>query len=586
MGEVVSFSLTLDERVAGPAKKAADALRAVEKSADKAQSALSGKFANSWEKIGFAAERSSMKQNSAFAGSWSKIGMAAGRAHERVGAAAEKAASRQQNAFAASWAKIGMSAERARRQQHKAMERKKERDEEKAKEHSLLGGIKEGVGFSRFTSAAFAGSFLAEGAMKIGETLIEAAHKVIEIFTDGFKEAIAEGSKEQTKRQQFGLSLGTKEGAESFVDIDRFAKQTQFTKDEIQPMILKLRRAGFDQKAARSAFAVAADIDAAGGMKAADYVDFAEHLKLKGGVSKKQLLSANINVPEFFKALGKTHGISAATAEKQAEEGGHFDPQEMLNLIQKGVEKRQGGEGGTGAGVASDRLETRIKKLKALPGEYLENVVDTPAFKKLSDAFGGLLEKLNPEGETGQRIIASIESMFNKIIGWFDQLTSENGLDSITEGVGSLVEGLGKAVDVATMLVHAFEAVAGVAVTVSKPLGDLMAFGERLAHPTNGFNSEDELKQDLMKKYASGKITLDDVTKIAGQYAGKFDNQSAPAVSGDKPAGKVIHMHNHVTTNVHAAPGEDPNHTHRKAGEETHRHTLNALEKAGQEGGG
>ncbi len=422
MFEDVTFGVTLNDGVSGPAKKAVDALRAVENSASKAQSALGGKFANSWEKIGYASARAASKQQKGFADSWNKIGAAAQKAHDRAAVAAERSAKRQEVA------------------QVRAMERAKKAHErllEKQKEHSLFAGMKEGLGFTHLASAAFVGSLGAEA-------LIEGVKKAVEIFTDGIKDAFKASAKSEKLDLNFELSLGKHGGKESREDIERFAKKTKFDDDEIAPMLLGLRRAGMGQEGARSAFAVATDVEAAGGMKTADMVGMFEHLFYKGGITSKQVTGMQINTPEFYKRLGKKLQVSAATAEKMASEGGKIDPQTIINLIQKGIEEKQGGMAGTGGEREAGLMESKVRKIGLLPDEYFKKMHKTEGWDALSKRLDGVLEALNPDSEKGQKIMATLMKTFDKIAGAMETLLNPENIERFVAGMTKLVELAGK----------------------------------------------------------------------------------------------------------------------------------------------
>jgi hypothetical protein len=427
--ESFNFELRLIDAVIPTAKKEVDALQKVDSAATKAQQSLSKRFAGQWEKIGFAADRSAFKQQQSFAGSWTKIG-----------SSAERAAVKQKTSFADAWSKIGMSAEKTRAKQDRSFDasiRRQlaavDRAEEKMRERSFGSGVSEGFGVDKFTKAAFFGSLAAEGVMKIGEAFIEGAKTAVEIFTEGVKHAFEEAGKQQTLRIGEKLSLG-KGAGEYREDVERFSKLSGFDDDRIRQLLLPLRRGGMNQQAARTAFAAAGDV-AAGEGRGSDFGRVSEVLSgfqnifLKGGINEKKLVNLGVNAPEFYKELAKDLKISgkagsaktgegattaAEEAKKRAEQG-KIDPQVLLNAIYRGIERKQGGQLGTGTIATSQSYQARIERLQNLPNEYLRNLVDSPNFQRASDMMAGLLEKLDPEGPAGQRIMATIESMFDKI---------------------------------------------------------------------------------------------------------------------------------------------------------------------------
>lgn len=423
------------------------------------------------------------------------------------------------------------------------------------------------------TSAAFAGELLAEGALKIGEGLVEAAHKVVEIFTEGITKAFEEGGKEEKRRINFKLSLGDKEGKEALEDIERFAKLTKFTPEQIAPSLLRLRSAGFSQKSARQTIATGADIEAAGGLSLQEYAEFAEHLKLKGGVTTKQLVGARINAPQFYKDLGKKLGITSEEAEKRASEGGKVDPQLILNMISEARNKQQGGRAGTGGKVESEDFESRLAKLKDLPNQYFKKLVDSDGFSRVSDAFGKLLEKLDPDSEAGERIMGSLTAMFEKIIGWFDEITSDNGIDQLVSGIQTAFDVLKKAVDIAGVLVDLFKKAADFSVTISKPLGKVIELGDKLT------GKEDAEKPDYTAAIEQAKTA--DELKDRLKFAVTAGVVSAKDIGGIVNQWKQTHINS--TSNV-TVNGGDPE-TVKRAAADGHREALHHQERAANEGG-
>lgn len=456
------------------------------------------------------------------------------------------------------------------------------------------------VSFGKIFSAAALADVLVEGVSKVGEGLIEAAHAVVDIFTEGVAKAFEGAGKEQTRRLQYKLSLGAEGGKESLEDITRFAKLTQFTRGQIAPIMLKLRRAGFGQQAARSAFAAGADVEAGGGMSAADFADFAEHVKLKGGVTTKQLVGANINAPLFFKDLGKKLGISAKAAEKKAKQGGEIDPQLMLNTIYEGIQKAQGGKLGTGAGAASKTFEARFAKLKALPEEYFEKLVDSPAFGRVSDAFGDLLEKLDPESEAGQRIMGSLERMFESIAGKIANID----LDKLTDGIEdalSAAEGflpvlVGLAEAAGDLAKFALDAASGFKLLMAIQSGDkagAAAAAQEMQQRAYDKVYRDQERDAKKQGLGEGRGVLDatrtdddSTSPRAISYAAMSATPLAPPVA-KAAGGKQITLHVHPgAVTVQANPGEDSDHTHQRAGRAIVKHMTDELERAAQEAGG
>lgn len=452
--------------------------------------------------------------------------------------------------------------------------------------------IGEKFSLAKIAGGAAIGGIIAEGVIKAGETLIETAHKFAEIIVEGAKKAFEESGGEEKRRRQFRLSLGAEGGKEALEDAERFSKLTKFTPEQIAPVLLKLRRAGYDEKSARQTIATGSDIEAAGGLKMQEFADFAEHLKLKGGVSTKQLVNAGINAPQFYKDLGKKLKISAEEAEKRAEAGGKIDPQLMLNQITEAVNKRQGGRAGTGGADESRGFEARMAKLFDLPNQYLKRLVNSPGFAQASEAFGRVLDRLDPDSENGRRIIAKLQDVFEKITSWIEEAATPEGIDSMVSGFES----------VATVVEAVLGFVRDTVAEVNKLIDGVKVLSDIAIAATGGGGAVKAVKE-LEEKYKAQKRTneqvaksqevaeravspLADVAGAPGPYAaGPVVNEHRS--SSKSSSTKIINLHVHPgAVSVHAAPGESPDRSHREAGAQLHRHVTRELERAAQEGGG
>lgn len=583
MSESFNFELKLVSDLDKVARRNAESLKTVQVQGQKAQKALDwgGALGKQFEKVGFASARAAQKQHQSFASSWSKIGMAA-----------DRAAKQQQKSFDRSI----ISHERA-----------VERRTDKLRENSLGSGIKEGLGVGNLTKASFYGALMADGVMKAGEMLIEGAHKFVDVITEGIAHAFEAAGHEEKLGRQFKLSLGGKDGKESLEDADRFSKLTKFTPEQLAPMLLRLRRAGFDQKSARQTIATGSDIEAAGGLSTQEYAEFAEHLKLKGGVTTKQLVGAGINAPQFYKDLGKKLHVSAATAEKQAGEGGKIDTQLMLNMITAAVNKKQGGAAGTGGMAESTGFEARLAKLSALSDQYLKRLSDSPGFHHASEMLGHLLDNLDPESPTGQRIMSSLNGMFEKIVGYLGN--PEDAADSLADKIEDAVGFAGELVDDfrswADALLPSLETLEDMFFAMRKMKA--IATGDEKGLASTLFDEAGVDKKRLsrgLEKQLRGQdkemyqANLDDRLKrgdIAQQQGGIYGPVNMPAVEKAaradtdaqkneirKAAGVNIVVQPGAVV-VHGAAGDEE--THKQAGEGLHREVTRQLARAAQGGG-
>lgn len=579
--ESFNFELKLVSDIDKVAKRGVDPLKKVEEQAKRSQKALD----------------------------W---GANLGKQFERVGFTSARAAKKQHDSFAASWAKIGMAAEKAAQRQKRAFERAVEKRADQMRENSLGAGIKEGFGFGRLASAAFIGSALADGAFKAADLLIEGAHKVVETIEEGVVRAFEEASKQQTLRIGEKLSLGAGGGKEFRQDADRFSKLTGFDDDIIRAMLLPMRRSGMNQQGARTAFAAASDVAAGEGRggdagRVQELLGAFNRIKLTGQVETRFLSQIGVETKGVYAELAKTLHISADEAKKRAA-GGKIDPQIILNALYHGIERQQGGKLGTGSIAYSKSFEARFERLKNLPNEYLKNLVDSPNFARASDLMAGLLEKLDPESPSGQRIMSSIEGMFDKIASFIGD--PEDAAENLADKVEDIIH-------FSEELVGDFRSWADALVPTLDTLEDIyMAARKMKAFASNDRQAQvqvlrDQAQIDQRRVARSIEKTLraqtpemmqeaiaDRVKRAEAYKAAAHDYSPIYMPAIEKAAKQDVEDQKnklreaagvHITVApgavvVHGPIGDDE--THKEAGEGLHREVTRQLARAAQGGGG
>lgn len=433
MAEKVGIDLELGNKVSEPARRAEESLRRVEAQTIKAQQALQGKFAGSWEKIGLAAHQSAYKQQSGFANAFAKIG-----------ASAEKSAKKQQSAFASSWAKIGLAADRAGKRQEEQAKKQAERN-------SFLTGISEATGFGKLASAAFLGSLLAD-------SLIEGAKKAVELITEGVKFAFEAGVKAENTSLGFRVSLGKEEGERAERDASRLAKVFGLGENFAAQLILQSRRSGLSQASSRENLAIAADI-ATGKGHAADPAAIAAiseiltKVSLRGGVTRKMLTGElGINAEAFYKVMGAKLHLSAAgkkggtSAVEQYLEKDSGHTQMILNAL--GAIAAKGGAIGSAGAEGGTKMGAMLSRLRDLPEQYFGAISKSPAWSQLEKKFGSILEQLDPESPNGQRIITSLIGAFGHLGDLVSEAFTPANITSFVSGIEHAVEAAGKLVGI------------------------------------------------------------------------------------------------------------------------------------------
>lgn len=566
MAERLSLELELLDKVGGPAKKAAAALRSVEQQGKKAQNALD--FS---KEIGRTRDQlNKLKVDPKGFTDLLKAQKALREEREKL----KKAMSGGHDGFFASF------------------------------KHALPFRS-----IGDYAKGAFWGHIAAEGVSKIAEGFLEGAHMAVEFIADGVKDAFKAIGKEQERIAGYDLTLGKGGSATAREDIERFSKQTAFSASQNTDMMLPLFRAGLKGQDARSTYAAALDL-AAGRGKGSDQgavneaVELFAKIQQKGGVTSKQLAGIGLgetNLPAFYKDLGKYLHISAKEAEKRAGEAGGVDPTILRDRIFAAIEKQQGGKLGTGAERAGSSLFGMWNKLKELPEDFFEKLVNSPAIPRITKAVAGILEKFDPDGPTGQRIIASLGSMFERIAGWIESTFTPENLDAFVTALSKVPEYLSMALKVGEALAAIFlgkkivdaisAAVSGVA-TLSAPMlaigaavGAVALAFDRINSAVKELGGLAAVKRDLGEFFATGgMMAAPAVSKGNADYeAYEAEQRRNLAKARERQRGGSVSVGD-MHMNIYPAK-DDTAHTRQAAAVGVMSAVSDGLERAAYEGG-
>lgn len=567
--EELSFALTLVDKVAGPAKKAAESLRGVERQAKDVGKALN--FEKDLERVN---------------GQLAKI----------------KADPKGFKELMEAQKKLGD-------------ERRKLGKEPFFK--SLGEEIGKKFSFSKLL-----------GAEVLADTLVEGAKHAVEVITEGVKKAFEEATRSENLQLGARLSLGKEGGKEFGEDIERFSKQTGMVGDQIAAMLLPLRRAGFDQKGARTAFALAGDI-AAGQGRGGDQgaiggtLETLENIMLKGGVDKRRLATLGVSAKDFSEILGKKQGVSPEQVLKLAE-AGKLDPRRIINTIAEVVQKQQGGKLGTGTEAYSKTLGARFSKLTSLPGEFLKKIVESPAWNKISDRLGTIFEKLSPESPIGKKVIGGLLAAFNAIGDAIDKWLTNDNLDKFFDNFGKWLDRTKTAINLlvsaveilavvwlGSKLVGAVTLAANVLPTLASAAGSTVAVLGAITAPMLAVAAAvaavgaavyevvthwkelkaafgDEKTWDRLKGFASNPFANPN-PELETAHQGLPEGVRPPSSDGGAPAprvaqagGKNVTVAPSTTVIMQAAPGESPESQGRRAASAAHGQTQDLLEREKQ----
>ncbi len=585
MAEKLSLELELLDHVSGTAKKATDALKAVEAQAKKANDQL---------------ERPAKRRQGEELRRLANLQVAAGR----------EDTARAQRALA-NTRKLAL----AQLDAHK-MNKKFDEERAKAAKHhggGFMGSFKHALPFRSvgdYFKGAFWGHLAAEGVEKIFQGFEHGAHAAVHIITHGLEHAFRAIGKEQERVAGYDLSLGKHGSHEAREDIERFAKKTAFSPSQNMDMMLPIFRAGMKGQDARTTYAAALDL-AAGRGKGSDQVAVSEAVELfakiqqKGGVTSKQLAGVGLgetNLPAFYKDLGKYLHISAKEAEKRASQPGGVDPRILRNTLIMAIEKQQGGQAGTGAERAGGSLFGMWNKLKELPEDFFEKLVNSPAIPKLTAVVAGILEKFDPNGPTGQKIFAALEGAFNKLGEWVEATFTEKNIDGFLEALKKVPEYLDMALKIGEALAMIFiggklvNAISAAITGVSVVSAPMLAAGAGIAAIAIAFQqisaAVDKLgglaavKRDLGEFLTTGGMMNAPATSRGNAGYEAYEEEQKRNL--ERAHARQRNVSNKVDVGgitIVAAPGEDPTHTHQRAAENVTRHLSNGLERAAAEGG-
>lgn len=291
-----------------------------------------------------------------------------------------------------------------------------------------------------------------------GQAITESVVGAVERAIDAVRDLGMEMIHSAGEVEQLGVALDLMVGKERAGQINEYiagiAKYMQFDDDELLRAVLPMLESGVgkDMKSLQRAVTAALDVSAmrpgsgVGGF--AEAASAFQRIQMSGNVDTRVLRSLALNSEDYFKRLGEVLKVSAETAEKRAQEG-KVKADTLLSVVYASIAAKEGGLLGTGAERITNTVETKLKKLRDVPGNYFEALADSPAFAKFSGVLDRMLERLDPEGPSGKRIIAALERFLERFVEVLDRLSSPEGIDT-------LIDGLERAVEVLKMIASLF----------------------------------------------------------------------------------------------------------------------------------
>jgi hypothetical protein len=247
----------------------------------------------------------------------------------------------------------------------------------------------------------FAGALLA----------FEVIKKINHAIHDFAEEALHAAASNESLFNATSLNVGKESAEEIFHWVAKIGDKTEFTQDQLDRWNLQLLQAGvaaedMDKFIAAGGDLAARSADRVGTMGKA--LEVLTRGQLRGFVSGKDLLGLGIGV-EQLRALPEFAGKSAKAIQKQLGKG-NFKIEDVFSII-AGKDNTLGDE----MIKASQEMASKMMHLKERPELFLQDLMDSPAWARLSDALGGFLEGLDPRTPSGQRIFRELEDSFTMI---------------------------------------------------------------------------------------------------------------------------------------------------------------------------
>lgn len=583
--ETFSFELKLIDSVTAAAKKAKASVESIADSSKKTQRIVDDgwtKIAAGLETKSKRAQASAQRMGKAHAAALNmnaKLEAASAKLKEKNAAAAERAAARV------------VAAERKMTLAHMAA-LKEDKQRTYANGMTSAEDTKKG-GMFDWAVPFGGGRVMSQVAGDlIYSSIVSAAHLAADLFKTSIAEAFKAASEEETSRIGERNILGVEGGKAFRQDVERFDKMTPFDDGEIRKMMLDLRKAGIGQAASRQMFATATDLGGGDSGAVSGLLGDFRTIYTQRGVTRKQLKSilgdVGQTIPDFYAELGKRMKTSAKDAEKKATAGG-IDPQLIMNMITEAQNKRQGGEAGTGGQRFADSLAGQWKKVLNLPDEFFKRFVDSPLYGQATASLHNLLEGLDPESPNGQRLMASLEGMFEKIVTWVSDTFTPENIDAFADGINNAIDfgenlwgvlkGIGGVLGDAWSILDSL----GVG-TILK--GTIETVAMLVSQVRQLFDWLDELegKEQRLQAHAppgSAHMPLDFESGM--DVANSLRPSTALVASaGNRSSSKVTNINSplHVNVNGHANPDQV-----KQAVVDAHRQIVTAHERAAAEGG-
>lgn len=295
-------------------------------------------------------------------------------------------------------------------------------------------------------------------ALKLG---FEVGEKVVDVIADIGADLIKSAAAAERFKVSFEGLLGKEEGDQTLEYIDRVAKSTEATDDELKGLAARLLTVGFDAKELSQVLPASLDIAGflGGGIEKAEAAAEAlAHIKTTGEISKRSLGALGLQWTQVMKELQKETGLGEEGVKLKLESG-KFGPQ-ALHAVLQSIANKEGGLLGTQAEKMAGTVYTKWKKLTDLPDQIFQKWADTPGFEKFSKALTKIIDKLNPEGPNGQKIFEALDRASMKLVNLVDKFASTDAIDRFASAIVYALDSLDKLPGVLDKVVTVSEVIA------------------------------------------------------------------------------------------------------------------------------
>lgn len=461
------------------------------------------------------------------------------------------------------------------------------------------------------------GSSAIEG---VGHALVDGARAAVDIIKEGIAKAFEVGGKEEHLQGSFKYLFGGAGQAKAVLDeAERFSKSLPFGGQKTAGYLGELGKAGIKGQAAASSLALGADAGAMSpdGQGTDEALYALEKLKRHGEFSPRLAEGLNINLTDFYAAIGHKLNVSAADAQKQLGENGKVGFNTILNTLMEIHSRAIGAPTGSVALEQSKELMQRWEKIKELPEEYLRSIASSPGWTRLSDTLGSVLDQLDPQKHP--EIVSNLVDAFGSLAKQAERALTPENVKKFSDAMANLPATLQSIAGTLNTVLRFSEAIAAVW-TASKMLAALdlivkilpvagtvagtatsaittgvaataaVTAGVYAAPLASNFNNpQEQAQQDTIKARGDADVASGQTVAHKHWWGTTYDyNQGGGGRPGSPSSPSMAPQINITVPQINVAVNpakDDVNHTGQQVGVEVHRAATQAFERAAQEAG-